>query len=465
MKKSALFLVMSLMLAFITGGLVQGQYENRLGLPGDNLNLFAVMKLFQESETLEGFEKALNEKDLTINNLDLDGDNRVDYLRVVDYVDGEDHTIVLQVALNAYENQDVAVFTVDRDRSGNVAVQLIGDEDLYGKDYIVEPYYNDQGETPNPAYVGNANQTQYVVNRVTTVEVAAWPLVRFMYTPNYMVWRSPWYYGYYPVYWQPWHPHYYHYYYGYHSNLNSYYYGYYHHWNHYRYERYHDFYYKNHYSHAPMVRDRIKSNSYQKTYSRPDLVSDGSNRYQQSHREVVNSSDGHRQAGSNLSRSSGNRSTVTTVNSRSTTTVRTSTNSGNGSRSTTPATSRKSGSTTNAGRSTASQNPNNSGRTTTAVSSGNQGRSTSVGNRANSSNRSDNSGVKRSDKSNSPSGASVSSRSGSNANRSGAAASSGRKSSNSSGVSSKNRSSNKESSSNQSKSNSGRKSNRKSTER
>ena len=31
-----------------------------LGLPGDNLNLYGVLDLFQKSETLEEFEKKLN---------------------------------------------------------------------------------------------------------------------------------------------------------------------------------------------------------------------------------------------------------------------------------------------------------------------------------------------------------------------------------------------------------------------
>jgi len=74
-----------------------------LGLPGDNLNLYATMKLFQESETLESFEKNLNDENSRINNLDLNGDNQVDYIMVIDYVDGDDHSIVLRAALNKNE--------------------------------------------------------------------------------------------------------------------------------------------------------------------------------------------------------------------------------------------------------------------------------------------------------------------------------------------------------------------------
>src|SRR5512138_2917408 len=134
--------------------------QDYLGLPGDNLNLYAVMKLFQESETLEGFERALNDENSHINNLDLNGDNLVDYIRVIDNVDGNVHTIVLQVAINRRENQDVAVFTVQRFNNGHVQIQLIGDESLYGPDYIIEPYIDeaDSGETPNPGYIGNNSQ-------------------------------------------------------------------------------------------------------------------------------------------------------------------------------------------------------------------------------------------------------------------------------------------------------------------
>jgi hypothetical protein len=41
-----------------------------LGLPGDNLDLYAVLDLFQKSKTIEEFEKTLNEEKTGINNLD-----------------------------------------------------------------------------------------------------------------------------------------------------------------------------------------------------------------------------------------------------------------------------------------------------------------------------------------------------------------------------------------------------------
>ena len=53
-----------------------------LGLPGDNLDLYAVLSLFQKSKTIEDFEKTLNLKETGINNLDLNLDEKVDFIKV-----------------------------------------------------------------------------------------------------------------------------------------------------------------------------------------------------------------------------------------------------------------------------------------------------------------------------------------------------------------------------------------------
>ncbi len=248
-----------------------------LGLPGDNLNLFAVMKLFQESETLESFERSLNNENLRINNLDLNGDNIVDYIMVLDYVDGNVHNIVLRVALNQYENQDIAVFTVQQFENGQVEIQLVGDEALYGKNYIIEPIY---AETPNPGYVrrAKAKTNTVVINKITYTS-GTWPLIRFIYLPGYVTWRSSWYWGYRPNYWNPWRPYYWHTYYGYHYHWQNYYYKYYRQSYLYRYSRYNDFYYSNVRVHSPTIIVNINSGRYNSTYSRPDLRSKGTELY------------------------------------------------------------------------------------------------------------------------------------------------------------------------------------------
>ncbi|MBN1158076.1 MAG: hypothetical protein JXA61_01735 [Bacteroidales bacterium] len=265
--------VLAVLIQAMAGAHARNLPEEYLGLPGDNLNLYAVMQLFQESETIEGFERNLNDENSRINNLDLNDDNLVDYIAVFDYVDGDVHTIVLRAVLNKDEYQDVAVFTVERFRNGSVWIQLIGDEALYGRNYIIEPIY---AETPNPGYIGiRRNPAVVNVVRTTYFEVAAWPLIRFIYLPDYIVWRSVWYWGYYPVYWRPWNPFYWHFYYGYHFNRYAHYYRYYRHWDHLRFARYNDFYHSRIRIFSPTVVININKGSYNSTYSRPELRRDG----------------------------------------------------------------------------------------------------------------------------------------------------------------------------------------------
>ena len=136
----ALFTTAVLAVLIVTGTTVkaQGWPEEHLGLPGDNLNLFAVMDLFQQSETLEGFEMALNSEESGINNLDLNRDNLVDYIMVTDYVDGNIHNIVLSVALNKKQRQDVAVFTVERFRNGSVEIQPVSYTHLRAHETVLD---------------------------------------------------------------------------------------------------------------------------------------------------------------------------------------------------------------------------------------------------------------------------------------------------------------------------------------
>src|SRR6187455_3545834 len=109
-----------------------------LGLPGDNLDLYAVLDLFQKSKTIEDFEKSLNSEAAGVNNLDLDLDKKVDFIKVLTKKDGDDFTFILQVDVSKTEKQDVAVILVSKDENKKITIQAVGDEDLYGKDFIVE---------------------------------------------------------------------------------------------------------------------------------------------------------------------------------------------------------------------------------------------------------------------------------------------------------------------------------------
>jgi hypothetical protein len=169
-----------------------------LGLPGDNLDLFGVLELFKKSENPEEFEKALNKEDNKLNNLDLNGDNQIDYIHVIDHTENGAHAIVLQVSVTETEKQDVAVIEIEKEKDGVAHLQIVGDEDLYGKNYIIEPA--DQAATKAPANNANASNTNVVIN------VWTWPCVYYVYRPAYVVWISPWGWHHYPGWWSPWRP-------------------------------------------------------------------------------------------------------------------------------------------------------------------------------------------------------------------------------------------------------------------
>ena len=174
------------------------QATESLGLPGDNLDLYAVLDLFQKSKTIEDFEKDLNLEKTGVNNLDLNLDGKVDFIKVVTTQKDDDFTFVLQVPVSEKETQDVAVILVSKDDKKEVTMQIVGDEDLYGKDYIIEP--QSKAVTANPGYTGNEPPVESVPATTQTVVVQSTPIVQYVYSPVYVPYYPPYYYGYYPPY-------------------------------------------------------------------------------------------------------------------------------------------------------------------------------------------------------------------------------------------------------------------------
>lgn len=107
------------------------------GLPGNNFDLYGALELFKKADTPENFEKAINSGSNEVNNLDLDGDGKTDYVRVVDREDTA-HTLVLQVAVSASETQEVAVIETEKAGMNKIHMQIVGNEELYGKNHIIE---------------------------------------------------------------------------------------------------------------------------------------------------------------------------------------------------------------------------------------------------------------------------------------------------------------------------------------
>ena len=217
-----------------------GNDQDLLGLPGDNLDLYAVLAIFQESKTIEDFEKALNEENTGINNLDLNKDDEVDFIKVETKQEGDDFLFILQDPISEKETQDIAVIIVSKDEDKKVTLQIVGDTDLYGKDYVIEPQTKPSPSiTANPAYTGDAPVTENVAATTKVVVVESTPIVKYVYSPVYVPYHPPYYYGYYPPYFAAFtvvaigvyrHNHY-HYHHGYHNTVVIH--------NHNRYNHYH----------------------------------------------------------------------------------------------------------------------------------------------------------------------------------------------------------------------------------
>ncbi len=107
------------------------------------LDLHAVAELFKDSENLEKFERALNSPDGNVNNLDLNRDGQVDFIRVTEHVDGDTHLVILQVPLGEDEYQDVATIAAEREPGEKYNLQVQGDATIYGANYYVVPAGND----------------------------------------------------------------------------------------------------------------------------------------------------------------------------------------------------------------------------------------------------------------------------------------------------------------------------------
>ncbi len=174
------------------------QYADRTGYEGDNFSLEGAIELFKQSYSIRDFERKLNTQDTWVNNLDLDWDGRIDYVRVEHRRQGNYHAIILSVPLGYYDVQDIAVIEIEKVGRRRAMLQIVGDPDIYGEEVIVEPISQD-GYSYNGDY-------RYDYGGGGYVNVYYWHAVQHMLGRNYRVYASPYYYHYYPTWWSPWRP-------------------------------------------------------------------------------------------------------------------------------------------------------------------------------------------------------------------------------------------------------------------
>lgn len=167
--------------------------QNREEVPGDNFSLEGALELFKKSASPEEFERLLNLPESEVNNLDLNGDGNIDYIRVIDRNEGNIHTFTMQAVISRNEFQDIAVISLEKLENGRAILQITGDADVYGIETIIEP-------TEEVRINAGTTTTQTYVN------VWSWPFVQYVYSPYYSPWVSPWYWDYWPFWWRSWRP-------------------------------------------------------------------------------------------------------------------------------------------------------------------------------------------------------------------------------------------------------------------
>jgi len=97
---------------------------------GDNLNLQALGELVKTSANAQDLESKLNTSG-SINNLDLDEDGSVDYIKVTEYGSGNSKGFSFTVDLAGGETQEVATIELQKN-NGSAQMGIQGNQQMYG---------------------------------------------------------------------------------------------------------------------------------------------------------------------------------------------------------------------------------------------------------------------------------------------------------------------------------------------
>ena len=139
---------------------------------GDNLNLQALGELVKNSTSAQDIEDKLNSPN-SINNLDLDNDGNVDYIKVTEYGSGNQRGFSFTVDLANSQSQEIATIEVNQGNDG-AQMNVHGNQQLYGS--------------------GAHYQSHYSLTDLM--------IMHYLFAPH-VYYHSPYHYGYYPRYYHP----------------------------------------------------------------------------------------------------------------------------------------------------------------------------------------------------------------------------------------------------------------------
>lgn len=151
----------------------------------EGLDLKALTVLTKEIRSGQELERRLNEKE-GINNLDLNGDEKTDYISVTEFGSVKNkigYSLVVEPIKD--EKQEIATVTVEKNQD-RAEIQVIGNDQIYGENAIFNDYTTIERDVSKSQYRSSS----------------ALPIVAsyFLFRP---LWASPWHYGYYPSFYSP----------------------------------------------------------------------------------------------------------------------------------------------------------------------------------------------------------------------------------------------------------------------
>jgi len=99
------------------------------------LDLRAVGEILKKAKTAEEFEKLLNVSDSGVNNLDLNADGKVDYIKVTEFGDEKVKGFSLTTEIDKGDVQEVATIKIQKSGDKGAEVEYHGNPSIYGRSH------------------------------------------------------------------------------------------------------------------------------------------------------------------------------------------------------------------------------------------------------------------------------------------------------------------------------------------
>lgn len=151
-----------------------GHKVNVHTMAAGGLDLNAVGDLLKNVKTTEQLEQNLNDQKLGVNNLDLDEDGKVDFIKVTEYGKDSVRGYSLTVEPAQGEEQEIATIEIEKTSSTQGIMVVHGNENVYGRDH----YYHSR------------------------FSMGDYMLMSYLWGPRWGMWHSSYRYGYPPSYYR-----------------------------------------------------------------------------------------------------------------------------------------------------------------------------------------------------------------------------------------------------------------------